>query len=928
MPTLTPQQFVSTWRNNTLKERSAAQEHFIGLCRLLDHPTPAEHDSDGTSFTFEAGADKTAGGEGFADVWKRGSFAWEYKGKHANLDKAYQQLLQYRESLENPPLLIVSDLDRIVVHTNFTGTAKKIVTLTLDDLLTREGMETLRAIFFDPQSFRTSQTTQQVTEKAAEEFARLSDALRTRGTDAHDAAHFLIRILFSLFAEDAGVIARGLFTRIVENGRRDPKAFKSMLGDLFEKMAVGGHFGAERIPHFNGRLFDNAKVIELDRDAIEILYHVSALDWASIEPSIFGTLFERSLDPTKRAQLGVQYTSRSDILLIVEPVLIEPLRREWLTIRREVDELVGKWKENPTGSKSAATGYFNRAVVRLQQFSRRLAEIIVLDPACGSGNFLYVALRLLLDLEKEVIAYAGTFGATSWFPHVSPAQLRGIEKDEYAHELAQATVWIGYIQWLTENGFGIPPEPILRAMNSIERKDAVLTYDENGNAVEPAWPSATTIVGNPPFLGGKRLRSELGSKYVNDLFTVYSGRVAPEADLVCYWYEKARRQIEVGTAERAGLIATNSIRGGANRKVLERVISSGSIFMAWADRPWIINGAAVRVSIVGFDNGSETTRTLDGLAVDVIHSDLTTGSNITQALRLRENAGISFMGDTKGGAFDIEEQVALEILRQTGNPNGRPNTGVVRPWANGLDVTRRPRGMWIIDFGEMSMDEAAQYDAPFAHIMKAVYPTRQKNNRAAYRNLWWIHAEPRPAMSRALVGKTRFIVTPTVARHRLFAWLPFGTVPDHQLIVFARDDDYFFGVLQARPHEVWALRAGTSLGVGNDPRYTPTSTFETYPFPWPPGKEPIDDPRVVAVSQAAKELVEKRERWLNPSNATEPDLRKRTLTNLYNERPMWLDLAHKELDAQVVACYGWPPDVTDDELLARLLILNRERSMT
>lgn len=312
-PAFTPQEFVAKWRRATLKERSAAQEHFIDLCRLINHPTPAEADPTGTTFSFEAGAGKQRGGSGWADVWKQGAFAWEYKGKHADLDKAYQQLLQYREALQNPPLLVVCDIDRIVIHTNFTNTVKQIHTLTLDDLLTAPGLERLRAVFLDPESFRAPQTTRQVTEAAAREFARLADLLRRWKEDPHQTAHFLIRLLFCLFAEDIGLLPRDLFSRLVRTTHMQPQAFSRQLRQLFGAMATGGWFGSDPIPYFNGRLFDDDTALELDSECLDILSRVSHLDWSSIEPSILGTLFERSLDPSKRSQLGAHYTSKDDI---------------------------------------------------------------------------------------------------------------------------------------------------------------------------------------------------------------------------------------------------------------------------------------------------------------------------------------------------------------------------------------------------------------------------------------------------------------------------------------------------------------------------------------------------------------------------------------------------------------------------------------
>jgi type II restriction/modification system DNA methylase subunit YeeA len=439
--------------------------------------------------------------------------------------------------------------------------------------------------------------------------------------------------------------------------------------------------------------------------------------------------------------------------------------------------------------------------------------------------------------------------------------------------------------------------------------------------VEPAWPEVDVIVGNPPFLGGKRLRTGLRDAYVDELFALYAGRVPREADLVCYWFERARAQIEAGKAKRAGLLATQAIRGGANRKVLARIKASGDIFWAWADRPWVLEGAAVRVSMVGFDAGSESERTLDGKPVPAIHTDLTGAVDLTKAQVLPENLGISFMGTTKVGAFDIAPEVAAAMLAAPLNPNGRPNSDVVRPWVNGRDITDRPRGMFIIDFGtDLSEVAAAMYERPFEYIVRHVKAERQRNNQEPYRRLWWLHAAARPGMRAAIAPLTRYICTPLLAKHRLFVWLEHPTLPDHQLIVFARDDDYFLGVLHARPHELWSRRQGTQLE--SRPRYTPTTCFETYPFPWPPGKEPAGDPRVGAIAEAARELVAKRDAWLNPPDATEEQLKQRTLTRLYNERPSWLLTAHEKLDRAVFAAYGWPWPLSDEEILERLLALN------
>jgi len=928
---LSVSEFVARWQTVSLSERSASQSHFSDLCDTLGVPKPVEVDQEGNTYTFEKGVTKTFGDHGFADVWMRGYFAWEYKGKHKDLDEAYAQLLQYREDLENPPLLVVCDLDRFEIHTNYTNTLKQVFKFNLADLVPNQQtatckippLEVLRAVFTDPERLKPGLTTAEVTEEAAAQFSKLAESLRARGVPSERAAHFLMRLLFCLFSEDIGLLPDGLFSRLIESNRDRPDEFIYKLRQLFIAMAgEHGSFGEHNIQYFDGGLFSDDEAYELTRDDLKVLSRAAKLNWASIEPAIFGTLFERSLDPDKRSQLGAHYTGEQDIRLIVEPVVVEPLRKRWTEVRNKAAEIIDKAKDQQKAGQTRSHKSLNDL---LQGFAAELASVRVLDPACGSGNFLYVALKRILDLEKEVSVFSANSGLSGLLPRTNPAQLFGIESNVYAHELASVVVWIGYIQWQRDNGFIIGSHPILRPLQNIRHMDSVLAYDELGVAIEPDWPEVEVIIGNPPFLGGKKLRTELGDKYVDDLFTLYKGRVPHEADFVCYWFEKARQQITNRQVKRVGLLATQGIRGGANRTVLGRIKESGDIFWAQSDREWILEGANVRVSMIGFDDGKEKDKFLDGIRVPQINADLTTALNVTTVKALPENKGISFMGDTKGGAFDISDSVAGEMLRAPLNPNGRPNSDVVRRWANGFDVTRRPRNMWIIDFGaQMQESEASLYEAPFEYIKKMVKPVREGNRRESYSKLWWIHAEPRPAMRKALKGLRRFIATVAVAKHRLFVWMPSAVLPDHALFIFARDDDYFFGVLHSRVHEQWALWLGTALE--DRPRYTSTTTFEPFPMPWPPKSEPRNDPRVDAIAAAARELVVKRDAWLNPADASPEDLKNRTLTNLYNENPTWLQDRHRELDEAVFAAYGWPKELTDQEIVTRLLQLNAERS--
>ena len=929
-------EFVTRWKASTLTERAAAQSHFIDLCDMLRQPNPAAADPTGDAFTFEKRVSQTKGGNGYADVWKRGYFGWEYKGKDKDLKAAFLQLNDYRDDLENPPLLVVCDQNLFEVHTNFTGTRPHVYRFTLDDLLQNTPtascalppLEVLKCTFTDPEQLRPERAAARVTESAAAEFSKLAKSLESRGGESQAVAHFLVRLLFCLFADSIGLLPDHIFRQLIELNRATPAKFTPKLRQLFAAMSTKGNsFGVHDIHWFNGGLFGDDSVFDLTSPDMGTLRAAAALDWSTIEPAIFGTLFERSLDPGKRSQLGAHYTSKQDILLIVEPVVIEPLQARWQMVKAEALALAEAAEKLPKGAQ------YNKLRVQMQDklyaWLEELSKVRILDPACGSGNFLYLALRRMLDLWREVYLFSAEHGLPTVLPHqVHPSQLYGLETNVYAHELASVVVWIGYLQWLNDNGIGWPTEPILRKLDNIQHRDAILSNDAEGNPVEPAWPDADFIIGNPPFLGGKRLRTELGNTYVDELFGLYKGRVPPEADLVTYWFEKARAQIKAGKTGRAGLLATQGIRGGANRTVLEGILESGGIFMAWSDRDWILDGATVHVSIVGFDNGSQTERRLDGRPVARIHANLTSEADTTTAEILAENAGLCFMGTTKIGAFDVLPDVAGTMLAAPSNPNGCSNSDVVRPWVNAMDLTRRPRGMFIIDFGtDRTEAEAALYEIPFEHLRQHVFDERQKNNREGYRAKWWLHGEARPDMREALTGLTRFIATPRVSKHRLFCWLPSETLADSATFVFARDDDYFFGVLHSRQHEVWARAQGTQLReVESGFRYTPTSTFETYAFPWPPGHEPKASPLVEAIAEAARELVSKRDAWLNPPDASAEELKKRTLTNLYNARPSWLVESHRKLDEAIFAAYGWPSTLTDAELLERLLALNHQRA--
>ena len=928
---MTPQEFIAKWRRSAGGEMAGAQEWFIDLCRVVGHGTPNELDPRQEWYTFERTLRQTSGRPGRADVFKRGYFAWEFKGAHSDLDAAYRQLQRYREALNNPPLLVVSDFRTIRVHTNFTNKVSIVHAIGLDDLHEPEALEILRSVFHNPDALEPETTPDEVTRATADIFANIArsmrDCQRHHQVDPLEAARFLNRLVFCFFAQDVGLLPERVLSQLCDNYHDDPDEFDAGLRDLFSQMNDGGRYGSQPIRHFNGDLFKEPDAVVMDTDELEMLVEATERNWAHISPSIFGTLFERVVDPDKEILIGADYTTEADILAAVEPVMTQSLRAEWAEVERKAGELMQM--QNQQDEREARQ--------LLADFQQRLSSVTALDPACGSGNFLYVALRQLHDLEKSLLTCAADLGLRGFLPTVSPEQFYGIEIDPYASDLARTALWIGHLQWLIENGHRYNQEPILGSLNTIERRDAIIDRSDPENPVEPEWPAVDYIIGNPPFLGHFPFRQRLGDDYADAVYRLYGDRIPNSSDLCCYWFEKARAHIAEGKARRAGLLATQAIRFQSNRPVLERIKDTGDIFAVVSDKEWRLNepngngngGSAerissVHISIICFDDGSETTRILDGARVNNINADLTGGADLTQARTLTENEGISFMGITKVGPFEISEQVAEEMLSQP-NPHGKPNSDVVKRWIIGRDINQVPQGMWIIDFGvDMSEEDAALYQAPFEHLVANVKPERIQNNRRRYAQLWWLHAEARPGMRQALAGLPRYVGTSMVSQHRIFAWIDGDVLPENTIIAFASDDDYFFGVLQSRTHLVWASAIGTQLE--SRPRYTPTTCFETFPFP-----EPAAEQRE-AIATAAAELDRLRENWRNPTDMfgnpalNSDQLRRRTLTNLYNDYPTWLANAHERLDAAVADAYGWPADLADGEVLERLLALNLERA--
>ncbi|MFD2376356.1 class I SAM-dependent DNA methyltransferase [Ottowia pentelensis] len=1029
--------FIAKWGPGgsaaQLNEEQGAQSHFLDLCELLGVPKPG---SAGLTdeYVFERRSLVLGEARGYADVFYRDHFAWENKAPGKNLDAALRQLQQYSLALSNPPLLVVCDRLTIRIHTQFNGHPSETHTVRIEQLDQPERQALLRRLWLAPESFRPRTTSRDITEAAAKSFATLAAQLRARGHAGEAVAHFLTQCLFCFFAEDVGLLPGRMFERLVGNRQLTSDKLTAGLASLFTTMQTGGLYGPDDIPWFNGGLFAHIAVPRLEIIDITELRNAAALNWSAIDVGIFGTLFERGLDPAKRSQLGAHYTDPATIARITGPVITRPLLQQWELIALDLRALAAKITKNGDAA-------YRKAHARLVDWLERLRAFRILDPACGSGNFLFMGLKALKDVELISITQAAALGLDREQDLVTgPHNLLGIELNEYAAELARVSVWIGEIQWRMAHGYAPKTNPVLEPLEQIECRDALLpgpfpagegrdgaaahrhpqrpippppaptpTLPQRGgspNRHRSPWPRADVVVGNPPFLGGSKKRRELGAAYFDVLNDVYGKRVPGAGDLVCYWFAKSLDHIVSGNLSRAGLVSTNSIRGGANRRVLDAIVESSRIFDAWSDEPWVNEGAAVRVSLVCF--GASNGARLNGVELHAIQSDLTgvldEGSEIDlSSAKPQHGSGASaFEGLRKDGALDISGQQARSWLALP-NPHGQSNADVLFPLINGIDITRRNRDGWVIDTGEsMSEQDAALYEAPFQHIVLHVKPVRAQNNDRIRRTFWWRFGRNGEQLRAALKAIPRYINTPRVAKHRLFVWQQMPSIPDTATVAIARADDTTFGILHSRFHELWSLRMCTWLGVGNDPRYTPTTCFETFPFP--AGLTPLDTAHqrteaiaggalipaglpgadfkpnqttvgshqaqaainniairdaASAIAQAAQRLDTLRRNWLNPPEWTqavpevvplglqhspypdrieprpglsEPDakaLKARTLTNLYNQRPAWLAQAHAALDAAVAAAYGWAdytPATPDDEILRRLLQLNRERA--
>jgi hypothetical protein len=1063
--TVTVSDFIQRWQGvqlSSASELASSQTFILELCALLDVPTPLP--SEEQDYMFERPVQFAHGdgsiSPGRIDCYKRGHFVWESKklrdmptsGKRFDtaILRARSQAENYARALPapdikqgRPPFLIVADIGHVIeIYADFSRSGATYTPfpdprhhrIRLEDLADEAIRERLRQIWLDPLALDPSRASARVTREVSEQLAQLAKSLEQSGHRADHVAAFLTRCLFSMFAEDVELLPKGSFVKLIEQHGHEPATLKMMLQALWASMDSGGFSAAlaTQVLKFNGKLFKGATAdgysLLMNAEQIQRLAQAAKSNWREVEPAIFGTLLERALHVDERHALGAHYTPRAYVERLVLPTVVEPLRQQWqlaqasaLVLASEAQHLEANpvtLKALDRASNRAVTDWeasvrnkWNAARKVIKDFHHELCAIRILDPACGSGNFLYVALEHLKRLEGEVFNQLNDLGEQHSLLElgeqtVSPRQLLGIELNERAAALAELVLWIGYLQWhIRTRGNKAVAEPVVHDFGNIECRDAVLAWDETdlakdaqGNlltrwdgktfkthpttgsqvpdetAVLPQWqyirprqakwPQTDYVVGNPPFIGASTLRAALGDGYVIALRSVWP-EVPESADFVMHWWSRAAQLAAKGKLRRFGLITTNSLRQTFNRRVVQSAIDAGlQLTFAIADHPWVdnANGAAVRIAMtagLAAKNANNAEGRLLSVTSEVtgehgevnvvlvektglIHADLSVGADVATAQSLQSNQDLSNRGVQLFGAGFI---LTPEEAAQLGLGHVAGAERLIRDYRNGRDLTDSPRGVKVIDaFGLTAEQLRSDFPAVYQWLIERVKPERDANNRASYRNNWWIFGEPRKVLRIQIAGLPRYIATVETAKHRTFQFLDASILPDNKLIAIATADAFALGILSSQLHGAWALAAGSTLE--DRPVYVKTTCFETFPFP------DADTGLTPALREKIASLAEQIDAHRKRQQAAHPGL---TLTGMYNvlealrqaqgerggegraltakEQTIHtqglvavLKSLHDELDAAVLAAYGLPDRIPTDALLQALVQLNAQRA--
>ena len=957
---MTVDDLISKWWGRPGGQEHANFHPFIAdLCEVLgvERPGAAEKGRLGAyeyeATIFSGGSFRSTKGTAAIDLYRRGHFVMEAKQSWlkpeqtlldlepvanaprapsgARYDKlmkeAWLQARNYARNLPShepvAPFLIVCDVGRAFeLYVDPAGNGRdyeffpdrQSYRIELPDLASeaeiartgRNARELLRAIWTDPKSvdprFHAAEVTRQVAANLSEVSKYLEEGIRTRGGSQRDIALqieesslFLMRVLFCMFAEDIELLPRRSFETFLKEAEGNDDYFAKGLRDLFEKMNnadPGNRFSMvlkANVRYFNGGLFEDSRTYPLGGFLVHNLYEAARQNWRRVEPAIFGTLLEQALTTAERAKLGAHYTPRPYVETLVRATIMDVLEPEW----EAIDALQSE-----------------KILPAARAFHQRLASVRVLDPACGTGNFLYVAMELMQALEARVIERIQTLGGEAE-PRVGPQQFFGLELNPNAAKITELVMWIGWLRNRLKDDPEAVPEPVLRRSANLNmgrhgRYDALLRLGETGDPdfeapLMAAWPEAEFIIGNPPFIGGKGngIRSVLGDEYAETLWAA-NPRVPRSADFVMQWWDRAAHAlVEDGSPMiRFGFVTTNSITQEFSRRVIAGYLAAEgegeggadglSLVMAIPDHPWTKatkDAAAVRIAMTVAQRGAGEgcLREVTGEAkldsddpqitlVDAfgrINPDLTMGADVSATIPLLANEGLACNGMMLAGqGFKLSEKEAKALHEREPGETDK----VLKGYIGGSELLRGWKRQSVIDFSGLSEREARQsYPALYEHLLQAVKPERDQNRRKATRERWWLFGEQRKTFRPALAQLKRYIATTETSKHRIFQFVAESILPDHMVVAVGSADAFHLGVLQSSAHTEWALRAGAWLGVGNDSRYSKSKVFDPFPFP------DATEAQRAAIAELAEELDETRKQAIVETDRL-------TMTELYNLR--------------------------------------------
>jgi len=952
------EEFIQRWDGSQGNERANYQAFFSELCDAIavDRPFP-KGDPSGDRYCFEKDIKIVHPSgkytSGFIDFYKEGHFVIEAKQGGTKTGKgtakrgtnayrkamrdAFYQAIPYARSLPvKPPFILTCDIgSHFELWRGFSeswqgatgdyGNYERKQEIPLGDLRKEDVFQLFVDIFTDPQCQNPEKIAAKVTREVAADLAVLSKSMEEQ-FDAEEVAHFLMRCIFTMFAEDVGLLKEHLFTEALETRwLQNPQQFKPQVEALWQAMNEGTSFGFHgQLLRFNGGLFADSTAFDLNAEQLQTLLAAAKKDWRNVEPAIFGTLLERALDKTERSKLGAHYTPRSYVERLVIPVVLEPLQEQWKLVQGEVEKLLGDRAKEPTTAKK------NKARSLLDEFLQTLREVKVLDPACGSGNFLYVTLDSMKQLESEVLRLLGEITGQEQlkldFDQVNPSQFLGIEINPRAAAIADLVIWIGYLQWHFRRFGDLPPvEPVLREYHNIEHRDAVLEYDRQEpdidpktrevrtrwggktkrhpvtgenvpdpddkvtiykyfNPRSPQWPQADYIISNPPFVGNARMRELLGDGYAETLRSVYKD-VPETVDFVMYWWHKAAELVRSSAVDRFGLITTNSIRQARQRTVIEfhqRQKNAIEIFFAIPDHPWVDGGAAVRIAMTAVKSKNAKVASMGqiGSVVEEEHRETPEDTAENVVVEVQQTGEIFSNLDS---GFDITSAQPLKsnsgiagrgvMLGSSGfrvelNSTDAVEATLLKKYLNGRDLLHQSRNYLAIDtFGLTDKILELQYPKAYQWLLEKVKPERDVNKRKVRRENWWLFGETMPKTRASIRDLDRYIATVETAKHRVFLFLDRDILPDNKLIVIALEDAYFLGILSSRIHVTWSLVSGARLE--DRPVYPKSTCFD--PFPFPDASE--------TQKRSIRELGERLDAHRKRVQKQHPDV---TITGMYN----------------------------------------------